>query len=90
MQAKLSLHIMTKTDDVIAYYQFQLAKVGLAGSQSPSQGGNCNVSVHARWRQHHPLGDANHVGLVSFHAVQGWERARLAMGRNRINALVTQ
>lgn len=39
VQAKLSVQIKTKTDDVIAYYKFQLVKVGLAGSQSPSQGG---------------------------------------------------
>ena len=39
VQATLSVLNKTKTDDVIAYYKSQLAKAGLAGSQSPSQGG---------------------------------------------------
>ena len=89
VQAKLSVQIKTKTDNVIAYYKCQLVKVGLAGSQSPSEGGNRDMSVHARWRQHHPHEDANHIGRT-LHAIQGLERARLAMGRDQINALVTQ
>ena len=91
VQATLSVLNKTKTDDVIAYYKSQLAKAGLAGSQSPSQGGgNRDVSVYARWRQHHPHGVANHIGRFPLHAVQGLERVRLAMGRNRINALFSQ